>query len=307
MPTVASNLILTFVPHLWDYVDRFAKWYGPPFTGSHALSQGLKTITGHREKFRTLAERATLLIPELAEERQLLDERGYSDLAKAKEFTAIIESLICELCSCLDGLRNTVHAIYKDVRSVQNESTEKMFSRAAGDKYGDGFPLEINDLLKSAYKDWFLDLRCLRSELTHRTVGVCTMQDDFRISYMHYGLRPKSGEHVFIIENIVDWINAHENHVNSLLNAICKFWFDQLEPREVIEICGFNQGRAIIRAVEITEPINHDSGLCLFRHAFEEEPEWTCPLRDSCAAYNRVGGDSRAVLARLTSGSEREG
>ncbi|MEW6492573.1 MAG: hypothetical protein AB1589_08700 [Cyanobacteriota bacterium] len=305
MPPATLPTVFTYMPEQWDYVDRFAKWYGVPFKDSRALSNGLKTITGHRDKFKTLAERATLLVPELVEERQLLDRRGYSSGAKASEFTSIIETLICELYSCLDGLRNTIHAIYKDVRGVQKKSTEKLFKNAMEGKYGDGFPPEIYALLRAGYEDWFPELRRLRVELTHGRVGTCSMQDDSRISYMHYGLG--SEDNVFIIEDIIDWINTHANHVNSLLNTICKFWFDQLEPREVIEMCGVHQGRFIGRAIVITEPVNQDSGLCIFRHAFEEEPDWACPLRDSCTAYERVGNDSRAVLARLTSDSEREG
>lgn len=306
MPKVASKFILTFVPHLWDYIDRFDKWHGAPFSESYALSNGLKTMKGHRDKFRTLAEHATQMIPDLAQERQIFDEQGYSNLSKAKEFTAIIETLVCELYSCLDGLRDTIYAIYKDIRGVQKKSTEKMFNRAAESEYGDDFPSEINFLLKFAYENWFPDLRRLRSELTHRRVGTCMVQDDSRISYRHYGLKSQSGKGVFVIENIVDWLNIYANHVDVLLNKICKFWFDQLEPHEVIEICGLNQGRAVIRAINITEPIDQDSGLCLFRHAFDDEPEWACPLRHSCLAYERVGDSSKEVLARLTSVSDCE-
>ncbi len=291
---------------MWDYVDRFAKWHGAPFAESQTLSNGLKTITGHREKFKILAKRVTSLIPELIEERQLLDQQGYSSGIKAREFASIIETLICELYSCLDGLRNTIYAIYRNVQGVQNKSTEKLFKKAVEGKYDKGFPPEIDNWLKAAYQDWFPELRRLRVELTHGQVGTCSMKNNSCISYIHYGLRSNSNKNVFIIENIIDWINFHASHVDSLLNTICKFWFDQLEPREVIEMCGVHQGRVIIRAIEITEPVNQDSGLCLFRHAFEEEPEWACPLRDSCAAYERVGGDSRTVLARLTSSSERK-
>lgn len=307
MLPVTLPTVFTYIPEMWDYVDRFAKWYGVPFRDSQALSDGLKTITGHRGKFKILAERATLLVPELIEERQILNQRGYSSEAKAREFAGIIETLICELYSCLDGLRNTIHTIYKDIRGVQKKSTEKMFKNTVEGKYGNGFPPEIYALLKAAYEDWFPELRRLRVELTHGRVGTCSIQDDSCISYIHYGLGSSLENNVFIIENIIDWINAHANHVNILLNTICKFWFNQLEPREVIEMCGIHQGRAIIRAIVVTEPVNQDSGLCLFRHAFEEEPDWACPLRDSCAAYTRVGNDSRAILARLTSGSEQEG
>lgn len=307
MPPATLPTVFTYVPEMWDYIDRFAKWCGAPFTDSYMLSNGLKTITDHRDKFKILAERATLLVPELVEERQLLDQQGYSSLSKAREFTGIIETLICELYSCLDGLRNTIYVIYKDVRGVQKKSTDKMFKNAVEEKYGDGFPPDIYALLQAAYEDWFPKLRRLRVELTHGRVGNCLMQDDSCISYRHYGLGSTSENNIFIIENIIDWINTYANHVNILLNTICKFWFDQLESREVIEMCGVHQGRALIRAIVITEPVNQDSGLCLFRHAFEEESDWACPIRHSCAAYERVGGNSRAVLARLTSGSEQEG
>jgi hypothetical protein len=307
MPPAALPTVFTYVPHMWDYIDRFDRWHGAPFSDSWALSNGLKTITGHRNKFQALAERATSLVPELIEERQLFNRQRYSCGSKVREFTAISETLICELYSCLDGLRNTIHAIYEPVKGVQKKSTDKMFKNAVEKKYGNGFPPEIYGWLKAAYDDWFPELRRLRVELTHGRVGNCSIKADLSISYVHHGLGSTSDNDVFIIDNMIDWINSHANHVNILLNTICKFWFDQLEPREVIETCGVHQGRLIIRAIEITEPVSRDSGLCLFRHVFEEEPEWACPMRDSCAAYERVGGDSRAVLARLTSSSECEG
>ncbi|MFM2315221.1 MAG: hypothetical protein RLZZ04_4497 [Cyanobacteriota bacterium] len=280
---------LKYAPEYWDYVTRFAKWYGEPFKNTDDLSKGLSTITGHRDKFQTLAEQANRLVPEIVQERNLFDEQGYSNGNKAREFTCTIETLICELYSCLDGLRTSIHSIYRDVQGVQKKSTEKLFRKAAEEKYGDGFPSEINTFLKTAYENWYLDLRRIRVELTHGRVGSCSMQDDQKISYIHQGLG--SQERAFVIDDIIDWVNRHENHVNLLLNTICKFWFEQLEPREVLEPCGLYQGRGLVRAIEITEPINQDSGLCGFRHAFEEEPGWACPLRHTCGAYERVGSN----------------
>lgn len=295
--------LLIYAPEHWDYVARFAKWHGEPFKNTHDLSKGLSTITGHRSKFQTLAKQATRLVPEIVQERNLLNERGYSTGDKAREFTGIIETLICELYSCLDGLRTCIHAIYRHVQGVQKKSTEKMFSRAAEEKYGDGFPPELCTFLKTAYEDWYLDLRRIRVELTHGRLGSCSIQDDQRICYIHQGLG--SQNRAFIINDIIDWVNRYANHVNLLLNTICKFWFDQLEPREVLEPCGVYQGRMLMRAIEITEPITQDSGLCGFRDAFEDEPGWACPLRHTCGAYERVGSNSREVIERVTSRSKQ--
>jgi hypothetical protein len=298
MPPEKLPTVFIFVPEQWDYIIRFTKWHGTPFPTSRDLSNALKTITDHRNKFIALAKRATQLIPELVEERNQLDRCGYSNLEKETEFTAIIESMICELYSCLDGLRNTIYVIYRNVRGVQNKSTEKLFSKAVAEDYGDEFPSEFTNLLKVAYKDWFLELRRIRSELTHRRVGSCLLHDELRISYRHDAL--SSGTGVFIIDDIIKWINTYAEHVYVLLNAICKFWLDQLEPREVQEICGFHMGRVMLRVINVAEPVNSDSGLCFFRHFYEEEPKYACPLRDSCAAYTRVGSYSRDLVARVT-------
>lgn len=51
--------VLTYTPEHWDYVVRFSKWHGEPFKKSHDLSKELSTITGHRNKFQTLAAQAT--------------------------------------------------------------------------------------------------------------------------------------------------------------------------------------------------------------------------------------------------------
>jgi hypothetical protein len=298
MPPERLPTVLMFVPEQWDYVTRFAKWHGAPFPSNQNLSNALGTITDHRNKFETLATRTTHLIPELVEERNQLDQRGYSSMDKTNEFTSMIEALICELYSCLDGLRNTIYIIYRNVRGVQNESTEKLFSRAVQEKYGDDFPPEISSRLKVAYENWFLDLRRIRSELTHRRVGSCLLHDELRISYRHDFLRSDKG--IFTIDDIITWINTHAEHVYVLLNEVCKFWLDQLDPRETTEICGVHMGRFMLRVINIAEPVNSDSGLCFFRHFYEEEPEYACPLKNSCAAYARVGSHSRELVARIT-------
>jgi hypothetical protein len=118
---------------------------------------------------------------------------------------------------------------------------------------------------------------------------------------MNVGLGTKT--QALIIDDIIEWINAHIEHVNILLNAICKFWLDQLEPREVMELCGVHRGRFMGRSIIVTEPVTKDSGLCIFRHMYEEEPELACPLRSTCAAYERVGNRSREICERLTSPS----
>jgi hypothetical protein len=287
MPPEKLPTVFVYMPEQWDYVDRFAKWYGPPFPASSMLSNGLQAIRGHRNKLETVAKRATQLIPELIEEHRQLDKKGYSNMAKAQEFTALLETLVCELYACLDGLRSTIYGIYERIQGVQRKSTERLFKYASEGKYGDGFPPEIYILLKVAYEDWFLNLRRIRTELTHGRVGSCSVQEELKISYMHFGLGTET--RAFIIDDIIGWINTYIEHVNTLLNEICKFWLNQLEPREVLEMCGFHNGRFMGRAIVITEPVTQDSGLCIFRHMYEEEPELACPLRFTCAAYERVG------------------
>jgi hypothetical protein len=293
--------VFMYMPEQWDYVDRFAKWHGPPFPANPMLSNGLQAISGHRNKLETVARRATQLFPELIEERSQFDKQGYSNMAKAHEFTALLETLVCELYACLDGLCSTIYVIYERIQGVQRKSTERLFKCAAEGKYGNGFPPEICTLLKLAYKDWFLNLRRVRTELTHGRVGTCSVKKDGKISYMHVGLG--TGTRAFIIDDIIEWINTYIEHVDSLLNAICKFWLDQLEPREVMEMCGIHRGRFMGRAIIVTEPVTQDSGLCIFRHMYEEEPELACPLRFTCVAYERVGNKSREICERLTSSS----
>ena len=270
------------------------------FIKSHDLSDGLATITDHRGKLEALYRRATKLIPSFEEERQLLGIQGYSSGEVGREFTGVVETIVCELYSCLDGLKKTIYAIYRNVRGVQKKSTEKLFKNAVEKKYGDELPVAIVTLLEVAYTSWFPDLRRLRTELTHGRIGACSIHiDDKRISYTHYGMRAKNN--VFIIEDITAWVNTIGSSVNELLDRVCMFWFQQLEPRNVIEPCGVHQGRLLIRAIKVTEPLDQNSGLCLFRHAFEEDLSWVCPLTDTCSAYERVGSRSKEVLERLTS------
>jgi hypothetical protein len=182
MPPEKVQTVFIYMPEQWDYVERFAKWHGSPFPVSPMLSSGLQAITGHRKKLETVSKRATQLLPELMEERSQLDKQGYSNGAKASEFTALLETSVCELYACLDGLRSSIYGIYERLQGVQRKSTEKLFKNAVEDKYGAGFPPEICDLLKLAYECWFLDLRRVRTELTHGTVGYCWVEKDSTIS-----------------------------------------------------------------------------------------------------------------------------
>ncbi len=146
---------------------------GEPFKSSRAPQTAIQSCVDHTRKFETFAEIATETLPKLAIDKAELKEKGFSPANHARQFSAIIEVMICELYSILDGIKLTTFEIYGgSVRGIQQKSTSKLFSKAAESSYGSGLPKEIEEILAKAYVEWFPELRRLRTAFTHGGLGI---------------------------------------------------------------------------------------------------------------------------------------
>ena len=181
-----EKFLLLFNPEHWPAVQQFRHFIGPPYTVNGELVTGTRAAEGHHEKFLVLAGLANRLQETLVEDLIELDQEGHTPASRSREFAALTETLICELYSCLDGIRRVLFAVYKGVRGVQNKSTKKLFALAHANTYGPEFPEEIRSCLAASYVTWFSRLRLIRTELTHGDVGRCHLTSQGGvITYMH--------------------------------------------------------------------------------------------------------------------------
>ena len=282
--TVSDTFLLSFTPERWSAVRRFLECVGPPLNKRDVI-KGAQAVSAHLNKFDVIAALADRLAPGLVEDRAELYRDGYSPANRSREFAAVVETLICELYSSLDGVRRTLFGAYREVAAIQNGSTERLFKRAARRQYGPEFPEELRLRLAAAYDTWFPELRALRTELTHGEVGSCylgTAAD--QITYSHGGLG--TATRALVIQDIIGKINELASEVRSLIEAVFEHVYAQLEPVEKRVGCGVFRGRFYERILVPQPTLTFGAGKCVSRTWFENEPGLECPMRARCGAYS---------------------
>jgi hypothetical protein len=288
MPAVPSDrFLMQFQPAHWTPAGKFLKFLGPPFNRTRVLNEAIQSCADHTRKYETFAELAAELAPKLALDRDELESQGYSPAARSRQFAALIEVLVCELYSVLDGIRYTTFHIYRKVRGVQSGSTSKLFSKASERSYGEEFPEELLTLFDAAYRDWFLELRRLRTAFTHGGLGSCSLsQDRTVIAYINQSLGSDAIAHV--IPDIVAHLNALAIAVFKLTHDFFEYHYGQLQQNDSSQFCGFYRGRGYMRNAKPEPNLAWDSGICSSRGWFDNESEYMCPLANECAAYRRA-------------------
>jgi hypothetical protein len=298
---VSTDFGLMFAPERWTSITKFRQMMGPPFEINRELQKGVSSAENHLAKFAILAGLAKRLKERLTEDQAELAEKGHTPAIRSKEFAALIEALFCELYAALDGVRRTLYAAYKKVKSVQNESTEKLFKRAAENKYGAEFPEEIRAALASAFATWFPKLRSIRREVTHGDIGSCHVNEQTQaVFYMHAGLG--SATRALVIDDVVEELNQKLTGVSELIEIIFRYLCSKLQPVERTVFCGIYKGRMYQRDVAPSPDLSFGSGRCKSRAWFEKESEYACPLRQNCGAYQRAVADETAPVDSGVSG-----
>jgi hypothetical protein len=274
-----------FAPNHWPAIRRFQKFLGAPFAVTRELKKGVQTAGDHLEKFDLLVGLVNRLRPHLNEDLGELDRDGYTLNLRHKEFAALSEILFCELYSCLDGVRRTLYAVYKDVKGVQNQSTEKLFARAHSKGYGPKCPEEIRSALASAYATWFPELKRIRDAVTHGYIGDC--RTDLNTGVIEYWRLPlEEGESPFLIEDVVEKVNDLSRSVLELTEEVFDYLYSRLESVERRVVCGTYMGRVYERIVAPEQNLSFDSGRCASRKWFETMPGLECPVRSKCGAFS---------------------
>jgi hypothetical protein len=282
-----DRFLLMFTPEQWTPLEQFIRFMGPPFPVNRPLSHSVRSCDSHIRKFKILANLANRLYPGIDEDLAELKENGYTSNARSNEYSAVVETLACELYAALDCLRTTLYHIYRNVQGIQNSSTKKLFDKAISSSYGVGFPETIRLLLSQAADDWFPKLRKLRTELTHGGTGSCHKDKvSTQIRYIHEGLG--DGYRAYIIDNIHSEINAFASGTLNLIYSIFQQLYNQLDPSDTTQFCGIYKGRVYSRTAIPEQPPTQSMGTCTAYSWFNNEPDLACPLREECGAYKRA-------------------
>jgi hypothetical protein len=105
-----------------------------------------------------------------------LATKGYTAATNSSEFSVVIEGVFTELYSPIDCAHTVIYALYKKCRGVP-DSTRKLLERAAKGELGGDFPEPLLSALQAA--TWFNELRAIRDELTHSTIGASHLDTVF--------------------------------------------------------------------------------------------------------------------------------
>lgn len=264
---------------------RFLQFLGPPFPVTRRLSDAVRSCADHIAKFNVFASLASDLHPKLALDLEELNRHGYTQANHSRQFAAMVEVLVCELYSILDGIRYTLFALYGRCRGVQQKSTSQLFSRAAEQAYGADFPEEIRALLAAAYGEWFSELRRLRTAFTHGGLGFCSLDSSGnRVSYMNPSLGDTTAH---VVPDIVSHVTYLSSSVFQLVDGVFGYLFSRLDPVETDQMCGVFRQRIYMRRVAPSAELNSGSGHCASRQWFDSEAEFRCPRAETCEAYRR--------------------
>ncbi|WP_157220475.1 hypothetical protein [Flavisphingomonas formosensis] len=277
-----AKAVLFFAPEYWGEVTRFAKLCSGTYSLSKRDARALAGVSAHFEKAQIFKSLAEELRPTLDIDREELNRQGFTPANHARKLAAVVEAFAVELYSAADCTAQVLRATLGPSTRGFKASTSFLFT-----DYGKifGLPEPIVNALSAA--DWYLPLRYLRDELTHRDTGHCNLQDDTGlVSYMHTGM--SKNDKPLIYEDIFTTMDGNLNAVNEFLGRVFHFLVSTLSDNPIQQFCGITKGRMLMRSIVPTEPLSFNSGTCLSHRWFEQPENPDCPFAENCGAYLRA-------------------
>lgn len=282
MNTQPLPTVRVFAPEQWGEVDRFANFYSGTYRFSDREKRAVSGVLNHFQKAITLQTLAVKLKPGLDIDKKQLDESGYTPALNSHELSAVIEASILELYSSLDCTVKVLRAVYGSGSRSFPESTRRLFQNI--EKVAGSFPDELKEAFRKA--DWYDGLLYLRDELTHLATGSCNLDHKTGVvQYMHLGMKLRGG--VYVIEDVFAWLAEIINKLNGFLGIVFRVLNATLKSTLVQQVCGFVEGRILMRYLDPTEQLTFDSGRCFAYQWFEKLENPTCPFVEHCGAYQR--------------------
>ncbi|MGA2797572.1 MAG: hypothetical protein ABSE63_08350 [Thermoguttaceae bacterium] len=280
---IKNSIVIEFVPDLWGSLDRFLKFYSSTYNFNKDIQKALPGAANHFHKSIILLSVARRHVPLLQEDQEQIDKTGHTPALRAKELSALIESIILDLYSSIDCARKIVTDIFKKYQGVK-KSTRKFFKACIDGKVNKSIPEDIRHAFKSC--DWYPYLLRLRDTLTHSDIGSCHMDSKTnKVFYMHAGLG--NGQKALVIDDIFLYLEKLITQVNQFLGKVFAYLNTTLLDKELWEMCGIFGGRIYSRFVKPSEALDFNSGRCDAFKWFEKPENPRCPFAKTCGAYKR--------------------
>ena len=136
---------------------------------------------------------------------------------------------------------------------------------------------------------WFNELRAIRDELTHSTIGASHLDSDTNeISYIHHGVQRNNAP--LVIDNVFKKIDVFVRGADEFLGRVFHFLNAGLKTELVDVVCAFSFDRVYMRKMKIADQVDFNSGICQSNHWFDKEDGRRCPFASTCGAYARAAG-----------------
>ena len=287
---ISKKFLLRFTPERWGQVDRFLNFYSTTHRFNKRTNACVSGVVSHFYKALTLQSLANRLRPSLAQDNEQLESEGYTPASHARELSAVLETILCELYASIDCTATLLSAIYGKLPGVPSKSTRNLFTNAVQGKFDDRFPRPLLDATMQA-EPWVAKLRDIRDTVSHSAPGSCFLDSETGVvRYMNAAMGPPDRAH--IIDDIFTEIEQYFSSVNEWLGATFLFLNSELEDIETQQVCGFFSGRVYTRLARPSEATSFHGGRCKAHLWFEKEENPACPLVEECGAYkNKVPPD----------------
>ncbi len=273
-----------FAPEQWGTLDRFQRFHGPTYSFDADTQKALRGAANQLRKALVLLQVARQHAPKLTEDKEQLEQHGHTPAQRARELSALIESILLGLYSSVDCARKVVTFIYRNEHGVK-QTTRRFFQAVANGKVADSVPQEIRDAFAGA--DWYGEFRRMRDALTHSDIGVCHLDDSTNeVVYMHEGLGDDNK--ALVVRDIFAHIDYLVTQINEFMGKIFDCLNGTLKDEEVLQMCLIFGGRVYSRWVRASEATDFNGGRCDAFKWFENDENPDCPFMEKCVAYKRV-------------------
>lgn len=275
--------VRVFAPERMREVDRFKIFSG---TQHEFRARDWRTLSGvenHFHKAGTLLSLAQRLLHDLEADEKELEEKGFTEAQASRDVAAMVEGVIVELYSVVDCTARLLFVIYRAESKGFRDSTSRLFERV--ENISGSFPDRLKFTIGKA--DWFNELRSIRDELIHRDTGRCSKnQQTGLLDYWHSNLW--DGEKQKPIEDVFGWLLKMRDRVNELIGEVFNELNKGITSGSANQLCGFVEGRGLMRSLDASMPLDFDNGVCLSHQWFTLPENPSCPFMDKCGAFTRA-------------------
>jgi hypothetical protein len=264
-------------------LEKFELFHSSTYNFKPTELRALKGSKVHFKKALTLIGVAKDLLPKLDIDEQELRERGFTPADNADRICTLVEAAVMEVYSSLDCVRSILVAVFRSAQGMPTDSTRRFFERIQdGVVFGAPFPMELNQIIRDA--SWFPELRKWRDSLTHLDTGFISRDKESKlVSYFRPSL--KQSENALQHEDIFAWLESTTDRVNRFLGSVFSLLLGRLSQQRVNMLCGFVDGRLLMRSVTYDEETTGVGGECGSAEWFELPENPTCPFSSNCPVY----------------------